>query len=36
MLDPRIEDRKGLWRYFAAVPQAAVVAAETVQLLEAA
>lgn len=36
MLDPRADDRKGLWRYFAAVPQAEQVAAETVQLLEAA
>jgi len=36
MLDPSADDRKGLWRYFAAVPQAEQVAAETVELLEAA
>jgi hypothetical protein len=36
MLDPCADDRKGLWRYFAAVPQAERVAAETVQLLEVA
>jgi hypothetical protein len=36
MLDPESTDRKGLWRYFAAVPQAERVATESVQLLEAA
>jgi hypothetical protein len=36
MLDPEVTDRKGLWRYFAAVPQAEQVATESVQLLEAA
>jgi hypothetical protein len=36
MLDPDAADRKGLWRYFAAVPQAEQVASESVRLLEAA
>jgi hypothetical protein len=36
VLDPGVADRKGLWRYFAAVPQAEQVATESVQLLEAA
>jgi hypothetical protein len=36
MLDPEAGDRKGLWRYFAAVPQAEQVATESVRMLEAA
>jgi hypothetical protein len=36
ILDGTTADRKGLWRYYAAVPEAEQVAAESVRMLEAA
>lgn len=36
VLDASPADRKGLWRYYAAVPEAERVAAESIRLLEAA